>query len=69
VFAVGRLDSRRPETRDITTSERFRHSKNHLLLARENLLGDLLAKRFIVQPLLDGRQTDHHAGHVSILEA
>lgn len=69
VLAIWSLCRRGTQSSHVTASESFGNGKTHLLSARQNLVGDLVAKRDIAQPLLNGGQTDSHTSHVSVGEA
>lgn len=69
VLAIRRLGCSGLETSDITARKGLGDSQAHLLLAREDLVGESSPERLVAQPLLHSSQANSHTGHVSILEA
>lgn len=68
MFSVRRLFRRRPDARDIAAGEGLGDGQTHVLFPGEALVRQPVPQRGVVGPLPHGRQTDHHAGHVAVLE-
>lgn len=69
VFAIGSLDSSGAQTSNIGTSKSFRNGQAELLLAAEDLVGNLLLPGLVVGKIEDAGQANAHAGHVTVHEA
>lgn len=68
MLPIRRLLRSRPDSRDITARKRLRNSQTHVLLPTQALVRQTIPQPCVVRPLPHGRQTDHHARHVPVLE-
>lgn len=68
MLAIGGLLSGRTQTSNVRTSKSFGNGKAELLLATEDLVGNLLLPSLVVGEVKNTRETNGHTSHVTVLE-